>query len=115
MTLVQISTTHAEPVIARMEALLGQRYQRRVTRREFLAEWKSLRAELYATVEYQEFREAVYVRDQGRCTNCGRAARVVDHIARVARAPRKALVVENGRLRCDACHKQRHACLRASR
>lgn len=112
-TLVQICTTHAEPVLLRMEVLLAQRHKRQITRRGFLAAWGTLRSELSATVEYQEFREAVYTRDKGRCTNCGRATRTVDHITRVARAPRRALLVANGRLRCDECHMQRHACLRA--
>lgn len=111
--LVQIRTSHAEPVLLQMEALLAQRYKRRITRREFLAVWGALRTELSETVEYQDFRSAVYDRDGGHCTKCGAGTRTVDHIVRVARAPRKALLVSNGRLRCDSCHAKRHACLRA--
>lgn len=114
MALIQIRMSHAEPVLLRMEELLARRHKRQITRRGFLAVWGALRVELYQTVEYQEFRETVYRRDGGHCTCCGRGTRTVDHIVRVARAPRKALLVSNGRLRCDGCHMKRHASLRRS-
>lgn len=112
MTVVQIRTSHAEPVLRQMEMLLARRYRLQIKRREFLTVWGALRATLANTVEYQAFREAVFIRDHGRCTSCGNCTRTVDHVVRVARAPRKALLVSNGRLLCEKCHMERHACLR---
>jgi len=107
-------TSDAKSILRKMEELLAQRYVRRITRKDFLVEWKALRDALALTPEYQAFRLAVIARDGGCCTKCGAATRTVDHIRRVARAPREALQVSNGRLRCENCHAERHACLRKS-
>jgi 5-methylcytosine-specific restriction endonuclease McrA len=58
----------------------------------------------------RSWRNQVLARDGHRCVRCGRpcphplAHHEVDHIKPLARYPRLALAVENGRTLCHECH-----------
>lgn len=56
---------------------------------------------------YRLWREAVFIRDDYRCLDCGtRGGRLnADHIYPFALFPRLRLMLENGRTLCEECHK----------
>ena len=97
-----------EAVIKSMVRLLNRRYTRDVDRKGFMVRWLRLRRELRATVEYRQFSYAVRVRARGLCEDCGCLGDVVHHVRPVARAPMRALDVDNAQLLCIACHVRKH-------
>jgi len=122
MTLIQVCIPQLHPmsapaIIQKMEDLLERRRLVTLTRREFLAQWRSLRDSLYNTRGYQEFVSAVWEKYDGICCECGEAGTEVHHKIRVAIQPSLALSVSNGRLLCSDCHDRQpgHQCLHRAR
>lgn len=67
------------------------------------------------TVQYKEWREAVFKRDRYRCLDCGlknerglgKTLRLnADHIYSFAKYPRLRFELENGRTLCEDCHRK---------
>ena len=111
MPVIQIrmtSTERAEDIIEAMVRVLKLRHGLKIRRRAFIVRWGQLRRRLSATAEYQAFRTEVIARDSGQCRKCGARTTTVHHRRRVSRAPRLAILVSNGELRCDTCHARTH-------
>lgn len=68
--------------------------------------YASLRRTIMSRVEYKLWREAVFKRDQYRCTKCGKSRIYViaDHVLPVYYYPERIFDVDNGRTLCRKCH-----------
>ena len=60
------------------------------------------------SIEYREWRTAVFERDDHRCMDCGERGGQLnaDHIYPFAHYPRLRFDVDNGRTLCENCHKK---------
>lgn len=69
---------------------------------------RSIRDNIMETLEYKEWRRAVFKRDNYTCQNCGkRGGRLnADHIKPFILYPELILNVDNGRTLCVECHKK---------
>lgn len=96
----------AATIIRGMRHLLEMRYEHRVSRREFMKRWHTLRLALRLTDEYAALRRNVELRGGGKCEVCGTAEMVhVHHKRRVSWFPESALDLENCVGVCEKCHK----------
>lgn len=60
------------------------------------------------TLDYRLWRQAVYIRDNYTCQDCGQRGYklVADHIKPFAYYPELRFAIDNGRTLCIACHKK---------
>jgi 5-methylcytosine-specific restriction endonuclease McrA len=79
--------------------------------REQNRNWKggvsSLRTKIYHTFEYQNWRNAVFERDNYTCVFCGEKDKTLnaDHIKSWENYPELRFDVNNGRTLCESCHR----------
>lgn|SRR3990167_845173 len=60
-------------------------------------------------LEYKQWRQAIYGRDDYRCLDCGERGKKIqaDHIYPFSLFPRLRFMLENGRTLCKECHKEK--------